>query len=139
MLGTDVQAAARDHDVVALSRTELDITDREQVTAAVADAVAPGRPVTLGLRPEAVRLAASGTETATLTMEVALVEEMGPYRLVTLRRGGSQVVARLEPGSHETSGVILEGQCVDVTLEMRQSYWFDAATGAALANGRPAG
>jgi dTDP-4-dehydrorhamnose reductase len=38
MLGTDVQAAARDHDVVALSRTELDITDREQVTAAVADA-----------------------------------------------------------------------------------------------------
>jgi dTDP-4-dehydrorhamnose reductase len=38
MLGTDVQAAARDHDVVALSRTELDISDREQVTAAVADA-----------------------------------------------------------------------------------------------------
>src|SRR5215469_15507041 len=38
MLGTDVKAAARDHDVVALSRAELDISDRDQVKAAVADA-----------------------------------------------------------------------------------------------------
>ena len=40
MLGTDVQLAARDHDIVALSRAELDISDR----AAVADAVAAARP-----------------------------------------------------------------------------------------------
>jgi ABC-type sugar transport system ATPase subunit len=108
-------------------------------TAAVAEGVPPGQPVTLGLRPEAIRLAASGPEAATLTMEVALIEDMGPTRLVTLRRGGSQVTARLEPGCQERCGPIVEGQCVDVTLEMRQSYWFDAATGAALANGRPAG
>jgi dTDP-4-dehydrorhamnose reductase len=38
MLGLDVQAAASAHDVVALSRAELDITDREAVASAVADA-----------------------------------------------------------------------------------------------------
>jgi len=38
MLGTDVQAAAHEHEVVALARAELDISDRDQVMAAVADA-----------------------------------------------------------------------------------------------------
>jgi ABC-type sugar transport system ATPase subunit len=108
-------------------------------TAAVAEGVAAGQPVTLGLRPEALRLAAFGAGPATLTMEVALVEEMGPTSLVTLRRGGSQVTARLEHGGRETCGPIVEGQCVDMSFDMQQSYWFDAATGVTLANGRPAG
>ena len=40
MLGTDVQAAARaaEHDVVALARSELDISDRDAVSAAVSAA-----------------------------------------------------------------------------------------------------
>jgi dTDP-4-dehydrorhamnose reductase len=40
MLGTDVQAAARalEHDVIARSRAELDISDREAVLATVAQA-----------------------------------------------------------------------------------------------------
>ncbi|WP_037409341.1 dTDP-4-dehydrorhamnose reductase [Candidatus Solirubrobacter pratensis] len=43
MLGTDVVAAAEAHDVVALARADLDITDADAVRAAVRDA-----------RPEAV-------------------------------------------------------------------------------------
>ena len=37
MLGTDVVAAASGHDVVALTRSELDITDRDAVRAVVSD------------------------------------------------------------------------------------------------------
>src|SRR3954454_13819768 len=38
MLGTDVVASAAAHDVVALTRAELDVTDAEAVRALVRDA-----------------------------------------------------------------------------------------------------
>jgi ABC-type sugar transport system ATPase subunit len=103
------------------------------------DLAAAGPLVTMGLRPEAVRLAPSATAAATLTMEVALIENTGPARLVTLRRGGTQVTARMEHGSQDDCRPIVEGQCLDVFFDMGQAYWFDTATGTTLANGRPAG
>jgi multiple sugar transport system ATP-binding protein len=106
---------------------------------AAPDLAAAGPMVTIGLRPEAVRLAAPASAAATLTMEVALVEDTGPARLVTLRRGGTQLTARMEDGCRDDCRPIVEGQCLDVFFDLGQAYWFDTATGATLANGRPAG
>jgi dTDP-4-dehydrorhamnose reductase len=51
MLGRDVVAAAGDHEVVALARAELDITDADAVRAAIAD-----------IRPDAVINCAAWTD-----------------------------------------------------------------------------
>jgi multiple sugar transport system ATP-binding protein len=93
-----------------------------------------GRPLTLGLRPEAIQLAEPGHGGAGLTMEVALVEPLGPVSLVTLQRDGWYVTARL-PGR-----LALEPhQTVEVAFSMANAHWFDRATGLALYPGRPAG
>jgi dTDP-4-dehydrorhamnose reductase len=51
MLGTDVVAAAAGHDVVALARADLDVTDADAVSAAVD-----------GVRPDAVVHCAAWTD-----------------------------------------------------------------------------
>jgi multiple sugar transport system ATP-binding protein len=87
----------------------------------------PEQPAVLGLRAEDISLATSGPETNRLRMEVALTESLGHASLVTLRRDGWQVTARLPrgplPGRQES---------VDVEFHMEHAHWFDLETGIAL-------
>jgi ABC-type sugar transport system ATPase subunit len=90
-----------------------------------------GRPLTLGIRPEHVGPARGSAGTARFTMEVALVERLGPVSLVTLAHGDATVMARLEgacPWQERTA--------VEVELALEQASLFDQATGRALSHSR---
>jgi multiple sugar transport system ATP-binding protein len=85
-----------------------------------------GKEVTLGIRPEAITLGRHEANDARLTFEVALVESLGGDCLVTLRRKDWRVTAKA------AGAVPASGEMVEVTFDMRQSYWFDRASGLAL-------
>ncbi len=84
-----------------------------------------GRDLTLGVRPEAVRVGGAGD--ARLSLEVALVEPLGGSCLVTLRRQDSRLTAKVDRGPAWTGG-----QTVEVSFDMRQCHLFDRASGLAL-------
>lgn len=93
----------------------------------------PGRPVTLGLRPEQVMLNdASGAEP--LVMAIELVERLGRQQLVTMRRDRIQLQALcdgLTPWGNR--------QAVRASWDMAKAHLFDGQTGVALGQGGPAG
>jgi multiple sugar transport system ATP-binding protein len=95
-----------------------------------------GQAVTAGIRPEDVRLA-GGEEgsgpTARWGMEVLLVEPLGSTRLVTLGRGGRQLLAQVDGRQAPR-----ERQTVEVVLDMQRVHLFDRSSGRAL-GGAPAG
>ena len=92
-----------------------------------------GREVTVGLRPEHLRLQEEGRAPAgavVLEMEVVLVERLRPASLVCLQRGDWAVTVRCEGRSD------LREQAVRrVELALRGAHLFDRATGLALAHG----
>jgi multiple sugar transport system ATP-binding protein len=93
-----------------------------------------GRRVTLGVRPEHVRLACDGETDATLDLEMRLVETLGPDRLLTLRHGDWTVSMRLEK-----SLAPVEQATVSAAFALSRAHLFDQESGRALFHGRPAG
>jgi multiple sugar transport system ATP-binding protein len=91
-----------------------------------------GRRVTVGVRPEHVRLAHDGD--ATLGLEVRLVEALGPDRLLTLRHGDWAVSMRLDK-----SLAPAEQTTVTAAFAMENAHLFDQENGRALSHGRPEG
>ncbi|MEM8788683.1 MAG: sn-glycerol-3-phosphate ABC transporter ATP-binding protein UgpC [Pseudomonadota bacterium] len=89
--------------------------------AVLADAPGQGR-VTLGVRPEHLRIADAG-----LPAEVAVVEPTGPETLVFLRAAGQDLVAVLRDRQDLTPGAQ-----VHVAPEPGQMHLFDAASGVRL-------
>jgi multiple sugar transport system ATP-binding protein len=87
------------------------------------------RELTLGVRPEHVRLGAGHP-----SWEVRLVERFGARRLITVRRGDWTVTASQEGASLEPPG---EGERVGVELDLPAAHLFDRAGGEALSHGRP--
>jgi multiple sugar transport system ATP-binding protein len=93
-----------------------------------------GRRVTLGLRPEQVRLGSRPADEVVLAMEVRLVERLGPTDLVTLARDGWTVTLR-----RPASTIPAVGSQASVAFSLAEAHLFDAATGRALSHGRPEG
>ncbi len=91
------------------------------------------RPVTLGVRPEDVRIVDAGPLGEALPAEVLLVEGLGHASLVTLAVAGRRVTARLygpgTPGRRD----------VGVDWHMARSHLFDARTGLNLEAGHSTG
>jgi dTDP-4-dehydrorhamnose reductase len=116
MLGTDVVASAQaSHDVVALARAELDITDAEAVRAAVADT-----------RPDAVINCAAYTD-----VDGAEAEEAAATR-INGDGAGHLAAAAAEAGAHivhVSTDYVFAG---DATAPYRE----DAPTGPIGAYGR---
>jgi multiple sugar transport system ATP-binding protein len=85
-----------------------------------------GRPLTLGIRPEDIRLA-DGPGEGRLAMQVRFVERLGPIQLVTLAAAGWTVAARLA-----ATPTIEEGANVFAAFDLMRAHLFDPATGRAL-------
>jgi multiple sugar transport system ATP-binding protein len=92
-----------------------------------------GRPLTLGIRPEDVRVGGNPDDGA-LLMEPAVVEPLGGASLVTLHRQGWQVTVQVECGA-----MVRQRQAVPVVFDLDRAHLFDRATGQALGHGRPDG
>jgi multiple sugar transport system ATP-binding protein len=90
-----------------------------------------GRPLTLGIRPEDVRLA-PGAQDGAVVMDADVVETLGASGLATLHRQGWQVTVRVETGT-----MVHPRQPVAFNLD--RAHLFDRATGQALRHGRPDG
>jgi multiple sugar transport system ATP-binding protein len=88
-----------------------------------------GRELTLGVRPEQVRLG-----TGLSFGEVRLVEWFGARRLVSVRYGDWTVTASQEGARHTPLG---EGERVGVELDLPAAHLFDPASGKTLTHGRP--
>ncbi|HWG46574.1 MAG TPA: ABC transporter ATP-binding protein [Gemmataceae bacterium] len=88
-----------------------------------------GRPLTLGIRAEDVRLAEGPGENQ-LTMVVRLVERLGPVQLATLTMAAWTVTARLA-----VTPALSEGETVHVAFDLTRAHLFDPATGRALCHG----
>jgi multiple sugar transport system ATP-binding protein len=96
-----------------------------------------GRPVTLGIRPEHVTLVREGAPEARLTLAVVLVEPLGNECLATFQQDAWRLTAKVDGRLP-----LIRGQTVEVALDMAQAYFFDQASGEALApqsQGDPAG
>ena len=83
--------------------------------------------VTLGIRPENLSFAPTGTEAAAVPAAVSLIEPLGAETLVTLRVGEVELVARAPARFRETPGT-----AVGLRLAPEHLHAFDAASGAAL-------
>jgi multiple sugar transport system ATP-binding protein len=105
------------------------------VPAAVAGRWRPfvGRPLTLGIRPENLRLLEGPADEA-VGMETVLAEPLGATYLVTLQRHGWQGTA-LTDGKRMFAG----RESVVVGFDLERAHLFDRATGLALDHGRPEG
>jgi multiple sugar transport system ATP-binding protein len=88
--------------------------------------------VTVGIRPEHVKLGAFGPGDARLVMEVRLVERSGSAFLVSLQREGWSAQARCDEPARAN---VIEGVSVEVGLTLTQAHLFDSATGCALTHG----
>jgi multiple sugar transport system ATP-binding protein len=96
--------------------------------ARLKSAAAAGRRVKLGVRPEALRLAADATERPVLDVGIEVVELTGPELVVTGRVSGQRVTACLPPRTRLTVGMKQAFGFGDDALHL-----FDAQTELALA------
>ena len=96
----------------------------------------PGRPVTLGIRPEHVIVDGPGHGDGRLEMEVVLVEPLGGGSSCDLSARGLADNSKDRKG--ESGGG--PGQAVKLRFAMEQAHWFELCYGAGLmAEGRRAG
>ncbi|HMF14377.1 MAG TPA: ABC transporter ATP-binding protein, partial [Gemmataceae bacterium] len=87
-----------------------------------------GQPLTLGVRPENVRVVGKTESDVSLAMQVSLNEPLGDRNLVTLRNKEWYVATWID-GQQRLS--LSEGQTVDVGFNPRQFHLFDGVTGMA--------
>ncbi len=83
--------------------------------------------LSLGLRPENLRLHSAGAQDITLPAQVVLLEPLGAETLITLRLGQCEMVARGPASFREPPGTALS-----VHVAAQHLHLFDAATGAAI-------
>lgn len=93
-----------------------------------------GRPLTLGIRPEGVSLA-EGPGEGRLSMEVRLVERLGPVQLVTLDRRDAGPTSWTVTARLAVTPAIQEGETVFAAFDLTRATLFDPATGRALCHG----
>jgi len=93
---------------------------------ALAAPLIAGASVTLGIRPEAIRVA-DGPDAAASRWQLDVVEPMGSEVVLYVHNGPHHAVARVEP-----QALPEPGESVDLALDVRRLYVFDRTSGAAL-------
>jgi ABC-type sugar transport system ATPase subunit len=89
-----------------------------------------GCDVTVGIRPEHLRLHGTDPNDGVPALEVRLVERLGPVNLVTLQRGSLVLTARLEGASP-----VEEQAAAGVEIPLARAHLFDRTTGRVLSHG----
>lgn len=107
------------------------------VAGALASEIAPyaGRPITIGIRPEAVSLAAAhrtAGPTATVRARVDVVEPLGGDALVFTHTADGDLTARLDGYAPPRTG-----ETIDLAIALDRLHAFDAETGDAVAQPGP--
>jgi multiple sugar transport system ATP-binding protein len=85
-----------------------------------------GRRLTLGVRPEALRLV-NGSDAHSFATEVDVVEPLGNEILLNFRAGGVPMVARVDPGTR-----VGAHEAVRFALDPARLHFFDPQSEAAL-------
>jgi multiple sugar transport system ATP-binding protein len=85
-----------------------------------------GKQLTLGMRPEALRIA-NGAEEHGFATTVDVLEPLGNEILLNFRAGGVPMVARVDPGVR-----VKAHESVRLALDPERLHFFDALTEAAL-------
>jgi ABC-type sugar transport system ATPase subunit len=98
------------------------LKDGARIVLPPGGAAQPGRRITLGLRPEAVRLAPEG-----LPARVETVEPLGQEIVAEFSSGAGRLWSRLPPDAN-----VREGAQVHIALDGAQAHLFDPETGRAL-------
>jgi multiple sugar transport system ATP-binding protein len=99
---------------------------RLPVPAAFASKLERGRRLTLGIRPEALRLA-NGADQYSFATAIDVVEPLGNEILLNFRAGGVAMVARVDPGTR-----VKAHEKVQIALDPERVHFFDAGSEAAL-------
>jgi multiple sugar transport system ATP-binding protein len=89
-------------------------------------AYADGHPISLGVRPESVRLAIPG-EPSSVAARIEIIELTGPEKLVTAQIGDARFTARIDPHSR-----IATGETRPFVFDAQTIRLFDRASGVAL-------
>ena len=92
-------------------------------------AKANGRTLTIGIRPESIRIVSPDAPEATIAAGVTLVEPLGAKDVVHLAFDGRDVRAVGKPGQRPHIG-----ERVGLALDPRHVHLFDDATGEAVGN-----
>jgi multiple sugar transport system ATP-binding protein len=85
-----------------------------------------GQRVTLGVRPEALRIA-NGSDADSFTTTVDVVEPLGNEILLNFRAGGVPMVARVDPGVRAKMN-----DSIHLAFDPQRLHFFDATSEAAL-------
>jgi len=103
---------------------------RIRVPPAFSGKVQSGQRLTLGVRPEALRLV-NGTEAGsdghTFATAVDVIEPLGNEILLNFRAGGVPMVARVDPGVR-----VKVHENLRFALDPRRVHFFDSQTEAAI-------
>jgi sn-glycerol 3-phosphate transport system ATP-binding protein len=102
---------------------QVEVAGRRIAFDAAAFAVAPGRDVEVGIRPEDLRLTAAGDGALAFARDFA--EELGATRLLHGTVGDTAVVVAL-------SGLVPAGDAFGLSAEPKAVHLFDPATGRSL-------
>jgi multiple sugar transport system ATP-binding protein len=115
----------QDNGRLRFAADEFSVLVPEDTASSVVNVI--GKGVTLGIRPEHVRVAAVPNGEATIAMKVTLVERLGSDTLMTLERGEIRMTARTQT-RWPTEGA----QTVEVVCDMHEAHWFDRDSGMTL-------
>ncbi len=89
---------------------------------------ASGRALTLGIRPEDIRLERAGDDDQPIEASVVVTEPLGAETLVTFAFAGGELIARVPPGA-----ALAPGARTRIWLDMGKAHAFDAQSGDAVA------
>ena len=118
----------QDRDAGTLVHDDFEYDLDAETAAEVADGADR---LTLGIRPEDIRIAAAADENA-LTVDVDVIEPLGDQSFVYLRLGDELFTASVDGEEY-----IKEGASMDVVFPRNRIHVFDGRTGEAIENREP--
>jgi len=86
-----------------------------------------GQRLTLGIRPEALRITSGSNPKSGFAAIVDVIEPLGNEILLNFRAAGVPMVARVDPGVH-----VRAHESIHFTVDPERLHFFDSATEAAL-------